>query len=378
MANFPTTLDTLSNPTSTDLLENATAALDHDYQHATANDILEALEAKVGINSSAVTTSHDYKLSAVTGSEKALTSGTSTQTVSGLTLTSPQINFGSDANGDLIYRNGSGVTSRLAIGSTDQILAVQSGLPAWIANPSATAASATVAGIVELATTAETETGTDATRAVTPDGLHDMTTLAGAAWFLDEDTMSSDSATKTASQQSIKAYVDTTVGTSVVEIPRPLMPYSGAGTRALNNNVDGYVHMFSLSKKIVVNKITLNVTAVGAAGTINIGIFSADGQTRHISVTTASISGTGLVTTAVSAVTLPAGNYYMLLGSVSTANVTFSTWASLAPLADLRAVSSEPTISGTYTVTASTMPSTITLASISSGTESNFAFRLDN
>lgn len=74
------------------------------------------------------------------------------------------------------------------------------------------AATASAAGKVELATTAETETGTDATRAVTPDGLHDMTTLAGAAWFLDEDTMSSDSAVKTASQQSIKAYVDAAVG----------------------------------------------------------------------------------------------------------------------------------------------------------------------
>ncbi len=71
--------------------------------------------------------------------------------------------------------------------------------------------SATAKGVVELATTAETETGTDATRAVTPDGLHDMTSLAGAAWFLDEDSFASDSATKTASQQSIKAYVDAAV-----------------------------------------------------------------------------------------------------------------------------------------------------------------------
>jgi hypothetical protein len=50
---------------------------------------------------------------------------------------------------------------------------------AYISNLSGTntgdepAASATVAGIVELATTAETTTGTDATRAVTPDGLKD-------------------------------------------------------------------------------------------------------------------------------------------------------------------------------------------------------------
>lgn len=77
------------------------------------------------------------------------------------------------------------------------------------------AASDTAAGKVELATTAETATGTDATRAVTPDGLHDMTTLAGAAWFLDEDDMVSDSATKTASQQSIKAYVDANSGGTV-------------------------------------------------------------------------------------------------------------------------------------------------------------------
>lgn len=68
-------------------------------------------------------------------------------------------------------------------------------------------ASDTNKGIVELATTAETATGTDATRAVTPDGLHDMTTLAGAAWFLDEDDFVSDSATKTISQQSAKAYI---------------------------------------------------------------------------------------------------------------------------------------------------------------------------
>lgn len=72
-------------------------------------------------------------------------------------------------------------------------------------------ASDTVAGIVELATTAETTTGTDATRAVTPDSLHDMTSLAGAAWFLDEDDMASDSATQVPSQQSVKAYVDTSV-----------------------------------------------------------------------------------------------------------------------------------------------------------------------
>lgn len=74
--------------------------------------------------------------------------------------------------------------------------------------PPQPAASDTVPGIAELATTAETTTGTDATRAVTPKGLHDMTSLSGAAWFKDEDNMASDSATTVPSQQSVKAYGD--------------------------------------------------------------------------------------------------------------------------------------------------------------------------
>lgn len=60
MTNFPTSLDTLPNPTKWD--QQNTPGLLHHEQHANANDAVEALEAKVGIDSSAVTTSHDYKL----------------------------------------------------------------------------------------------------------------------------------------------------------------------------------------------------------------------------------------------------------------------------------------------------------------------------
>ena len=58
--NFPTSLDSLSNPTSTTALDDATTP--HATQHADANDAIEALQAKVGINGSAVTTSLDYKV----------------------------------------------------------------------------------------------------------------------------------------------------------------------------------------------------------------------------------------------------------------------------------------------------------------------------
>lgn len=56
--NFPTSLDTFTNPTSSDTLDSP----DHAVQHSDVNDAVEALEAKVGVDSSAVTTSHDYIL----------------------------------------------------------------------------------------------------------------------------------------------------------------------------------------------------------------------------------------------------------------------------------------------------------------------------
>lgn len=45
MASYPTSLDSLTNPLATNTLDSP----DHATQHATANDILEALEQKVGI-----------------------------------------------------------------------------------------------------------------------------------------------------------------------------------------------------------------------------------------------------------------------------------------------------------------------------------------
>lgn len=51
MADFPTSLDVLTNPVNTDKLNNPPHAL----QHATANDILEALEAKLGVGASTPT-----------------------------------------------------------------------------------------------------------------------------------------------------------------------------------------------------------------------------------------------------------------------------------------------------------------------------------
>jgi hypothetical protein len=62
---FPTTLDTLTDPTASDKLNSVTVP--HATQHADLNNIVEALEAKVGVDDSAVTTSLDYIVKGATG-----------------------------------------------------------------------------------------------------------------------------------------------------------------------------------------------------------------------------------------------------------------------------------------------------------------------
>lgn len=56
--NFPTALDTFTNPTP----ENYLNSPSHSGQHSNVNDAIEAIEAKLGIDGSADTNSIDYKI----------------------------------------------------------------------------------------------------------------------------------------------------------------------------------------------------------------------------------------------------------------------------------------------------------------------------
>lgn len=169
---YPTSLDTLTNPSPTD----STATVSHSAQHSNANDAIEALQAKVGVNGSAVNTTIDFKLSGVADGDYAC-SLTGTETLTNKTLTSPVVNspsitspnsttttlwgtttiavagenfsldLGSDATGDIYYRNSQGYLQRLGIGSNNQFLQVSSGVPTWQTqsptSPSVTYASST-------------------------------------------------------------------------------------------------------------------------------------------------------------------------------------------------------------------------------------------
>jgi hypothetical protein len=59
-SNFPSSLDTFTNPSSTDAMDSV--SVPHATQHSDLNDAVEALQAKVGADSSGVASSHDYKI----------------------------------------------------------------------------------------------------------------------------------------------------------------------------------------------------------------------------------------------------------------------------------------------------------------------------
>ena len=97
--NYPASLDNFVNPAGTATL----ASPDHAGQHSDINDAVEALQAKVGVDSSAVVTSLDYKVAQKI--DKTLV----------------------DAKGDLIVASAADTVSRLAVGGTNgHVLTVDS------------------------------------------------------------------------------------------------------------------------------------------------------------------------------------------------------------------------------------------------------------
>lgn len=178
--NFPGSLDT----STTIPAEGASTPLstNHVTAHQNIQDAIEAIEAKVGADSSAVTTSHDYKLSEVTSTDKAV-GKTATQTISNKTLgTGTKVAIGSDADKDMYYRASDGTLTRIPVGTDNQILKLNGTTPNWEAEAVVADATQTSAGIVELATASEisagTATGSDGPLTVTPDQLLLATKIA--------------------------------------------------------------------------------------------------------------------------------------------------------------------------------------------------------
>lgn len=160
------------------------------------------------------------------------------------------------------------------------------------------------------------------------------------------------------------------------------------GNITINTNTNQYFYQFVLPFAMTVNKISIYSGGATVNGTFDLTIYSEDGQTQEIAVTTATVSTTGIITTAVSAVTLSAGLHWFGFNSNGTANVDWSAWTSgstTGPFSSSTglpfAVTSEPVLAGTATITAGTPKSTFTPSSgITANNLSSVAivFRLDN
>lgn len=175
--NYPGTgIDSFPTHATGDVIQ---ASYDNNEQ-----DAIVALETKVGVNGSAVSSTHDYKLSGVTGSDKAV-SKTGTETLTNKTLsTGSKVLVGSDATGDIYYNGGSGTITRLAVGSAGQVLTIAAGVPSYATPTAVVNGSTSVAGVYQEATVAEinagTATGSTGARLVTnPSTINKATLTAG-------------------------------------------------------------------------------------------------------------------------------------------------------------------------------------------------------
>src|SRR5678816_3141740 len=81
MTLFPGAIDTFQNPQPFDNLDSVTVP--HAQQHDNINDAVAALEAKVGIDSSADTNSLDYKVTTAFGTSAASGAGSPEGVVTG-------------------------------------------------------------------------------------------------------------------------------------------------------------------------------------------------------------------------------------------------------------------------------------------------------
>ena len=232
MANFPTNLDTIKKDWTNDSPVKDT----HPSEHNLVAESVEALEVKVGVDGSAVTTTHDYKLSGATGSDKASTLA-GTETLTNKTLTAPTLNT---------------PTSNTPILTTPTM-----------SNP-------VING-----------------------------NISGTG-ILDEDDLSTDSATALATQRSIKAYVDANASEAVYKAGISTKNIADAsGTQTIAHGLGTTPKKISLT----------NLFASGQALLSSIGVLSSSGNTM---VLNAERSGTSYVDNSIT--------YAILLGNPNLGN----------------------------------------------------------
>lgn len=167
----------------------------------------------------------------------------------------------------------------------------------------------------------------------------------------------------------------------------PGITEANSGKDLGNNNTLMYLYQFVLPFPIIVNKISVKVNTLGSVGTWDISIYSENGQTKEISVTTENITVSNvIISTAVGSILLEKGIHWFALNGNGAAAHNFSVFKEGLNTAFTLTdglpydVASEPVLAGILSITADTPPATLTLANIVQNLLSDCAviFRLDN
>lgn len=166
-------------------------------------------------------------------------------------------------------------------------------------------------------------------------------------------------------------------------IPKAYLWFTSAGN-PVNTfncfvNTTAIVGMVNIPGKITANQILIDPVGVSTAGTYKLALFSEDGQTQLFSVTTATISTAVATVTTLPSVVINPGNYYIMILSQGTASSSFRCWATQGSDTSLFAsTGSRAVYEGNLTVTANTIPATITPSAIVYANGQTMIFRLDN
>jgi hypothetical protein len=305
---------------------------------------------KVAFGVSGVTTGTTRTLTVPDASTTIVGTDT-TQTLTNKTIsTGTKINAsGTDATGSMYYKDASGNLTAIS-GTNGQIISLNSSnIPAFIPNPAASNASYTVLGVVQGLTDAATS------------GL----TIASGVISVNSGTSANNIVKLDASAKlpAVNGSALTNIfGSSTVVFPQPIMGGLATGTLAHSGgNTVMYLALYRVYETITVNKISIYAPSTAANGTAHLTCYSQDGQTQYFNVTTGTISAGALFTTTVAGITLKPGLYWFGFSAISTTSVTLDSWNLDT---NLKSVSGQVSSMGTYTITADTPPSTITISSI--------------
>ncbi len=147
------------------------------------------------------------------------------------------------------------------------------------------------------------------------------------------------------------------------ELVQPAYLSTGAEVEsaAIDSNTTAFIGGFVLPSPITVNTLYFDVTTKTTTGTVQIGIYDAQGV-RKIDVTSPSISATGMVTVTLGAgVTLTPGTYYFSITPISTTVIKTANWARMTTYDDLfNGAGSAAAWYGTISTSAGTSPTSIT------------------